>query len=106
MANAQRWADQFAQPDGRSSREVMKTETIEVGGVPVLLSEVTGTYSGGMAMMGGPSQDLEGYMLLGAVAEGPDPSIPRAHRLTSLCASCRSARFASGAWRKTPCAQY
>jgi hypothetical protein len=72
MANAERWADQFSQPDGSSPRDAMKTEQIEVDGMQVLLTEVTGTYSGGMAMMGGPSENLDGYMLLGAIAEGPD----------------------------------
>ncbi len=72
MANAVRWANQFSQPDGRSSQEAMKTESIDVGGIPVLLTEVSGTYSGGMTMMGGPSAKLEDHMLLGAVAEGAD----------------------------------
>ncbi len=72
MANAERWANQFSQPDGRSPVEAMKTERIEVGGVPVLLTEVRGTYSGGMTMMGGPSAELEDHMLLGAIAEGGD----------------------------------
>lgn len=72
MANALRWADQFSQPDGSSSRDVLVTERIEVDGIPVLLSEVSGTYNGGMAMMGGPSENLADYMLLGAVVEGPD----------------------------------
>ena len=72
MANAVRWANQFSQPDGRPSREAMSTEQIEVGGVPVLLSEVTGTYSGGMTMMTGTSQELADHMLLGAIAEGGD----------------------------------
>ena len=49
----------------------MKTEDIDVRGIPVTTVEVKGTYSGGMPM-GGPSQQLEGYMLLGAVARGPD----------------------------------
>ena len=72
LANVERWADQFAQPDGGSSRDVMKTEQTEIADMPVLLTEVTGTYSGGMAMMGGPAQQLTGYALLGAVVEGPD----------------------------------
>ncbi len=67
MANAERWAGQFHQPDGRASSEVMKTETLEVVGIPVLVVEVTGDYGGGMA---GPA--LKGAMLLGAIAEGPD----------------------------------
>jgi hypothetical protein len=72
MANALRWADQFSQPDGSSSHEALLTEQIEIDGIPVLVSEVSGTYNGGLAMMGGPSEKLEDYMLLGAVAEGPD----------------------------------
>lgn len=72
MANAVRWANQFSQPDGRSPQEAMKTERIAVGGIPVLLTEVSGTYSGGMTMMGGPSAELTDHMLLGAIAEGGD----------------------------------
>lgn len=72
MANAVRWANQFSQPDGRASEEAMKTEKIEVGGIPVLLTEVTGTYGGGMTMMTGTSQQLADHMLLGAIAEGGD----------------------------------
>ncbi len=72
MANALRWADQFTQPDGRSSSELLQTSEIDVDGISVLLSEVTGTYSGGMPMMGGPAEMLPDYMLLAAVAAGPD----------------------------------
>lgn len=72
MANALRWADQFTQPDGRPSRELLLTSEIDVGGISVQLSEVTGTYGGGMPMMGQPAQVLPDYMLLGAVAKGPD----------------------------------
>lgn len=71
-ANVIRWADQFGQADGRSSRDVLVTERIDVGGIAVLLAEVTGIYSGGMAGIGGPSETLPGYMLLGAIAQGPD----------------------------------
>ncbi len=72
MANAVRWANQFSQPDGRSSQEAMTTETIDIAGVPVLLAEVSGTYSGGTTMMGGPSEELTDHMLLGAIAQGGD----------------------------------
>lgn len=72
MANALRWADQFTQPDGRSSRELLQTSEIDVNGISVMMSEVTGTYSGGMPMMGQPAQVLPDHMLLGAVAAGPD----------------------------------
>ena len=67
MSNAARWAGQFEQPDGRPSTEVMKTEKLEVA-VPVLRVEVTGTYANMMIM----DEKRPGYMLLGAIAEGPD----------------------------------
>jgi len=73
MANAERWADQFSQPDGRSSRELLQTETMTVDGLEVLMVSVTGTYNeGGMMMTGAPATTMPGYMLLGAVVEGPD----------------------------------
>ncbi len=70
-ANARMWADQFTQADGRSSREVMATEQIEVNGIPVLLVEVTGTYNARTGT-GSGQESTPGYMLLGAVAEGSD----------------------------------
>jgi hypothetical protein len=70
-SNAGRWADQFAQPDGRRSRDLMKTRTIDVGGIRVLLAEVTGTYRAGMPG-GPPGPDRPDHMLLGAIARGPD----------------------------------
>lgn len=70
QSNAARWADQFERPDGRSAREVMLFERIEVAGIPVTLVEVTGTYKEGG--MGGPPRTNPGFMLLGAIAEGPD----------------------------------
>ena len=73
MANAERWADQFTQPDGRSSRELLQTEEMQVGERSVLVVRVTGTYNEGGMMMGGSApKTMPGYMLLGAVVEGPD----------------------------------
>lgn len=73
QANAERWADQFDQPDGSSSREVLVTEAVEVNGMPVLMVEVTGTYKeGGMMMTGGAQKLNPGYMLQGAIVQGPD----------------------------------
>jgi hypothetical protein len=71
-ANVLRWADQFGQADGRPSRDVLQTEEVRIGDISVLLAEVTGIYSGGMAGIGGPRELLPGFMLLGAVAQGPD----------------------------------
>jgi hypothetical protein len=69
--NIQRWINEFAQPDGRPSDEVARIETPQVPGVSVKTVEVTGTYSGGATMLGG-GEPLPDYMLLAAVAQGPD----------------------------------
>jgi hypothetical protein len=68
MENAHRWAGMFKQPDGRDSIEVLTTKQIDVGGIPVLLVEVTGTYANLMVN----DVEMPGYMLLGAIAQGPD----------------------------------
>ena len=72
MSNAQRWAGQFKQPDGRGSSEVLKTSTVQVGDLRVLLVEVGGVYSGGMTLSAEPPREMPNFMLLGAIAEGPD----------------------------------
>lgn len=71
LANAQRWGSQFIQPDGTPASEALVTKQIEINGIPILTSEITGTYGGGMRM-GRPGEVKENHMLLGAVAEGPD----------------------------------
>lgn len=72
MANAQRWAGQFSQPDGRSSVELMTMTEVEGARVPVRVVEVTGTYEGGMTMSQQPFEPKTGHMLLGGIADGPD----------------------------------
>lgn len=72
MANAERWANQFVLPDGSPGTKVMKTSTIRVGELPVLLVEVKGTYLAGSGMGMGAVTEKPGFLLLGAVAEGPD----------------------------------
>lgn len=72
MSNAKRWASQFRQSDGRPSEEVMKTRHFDEAGVRVLLVEIAGTYDGGMGMTDSPAEPRPGWMLLGAIAEGPD----------------------------------
>jgi hypothetical protein len=71
-ANAARWAGQFAQPDGRPSVELMQVSSLEGAGREIRIVEVTGTYDGGMTMTDSPAPPKPGYMLLGAIAEGPD----------------------------------
>jgi hypothetical protein len=72
MANANRWACQFSQPDGSSSVDRMKVTRLDGASVPVTIVEVTGTYEGGMTMSSEPFEPRPGYMLLGGIAQGPD----------------------------------
>jgi hypothetical protein len=69
-SNAARWASQFLQTDGSLPESRMKTANFEAGGSAGLLVEVTGTYAGGMG--GAAAEPKPGYMLLGAIIEGPD----------------------------------
>jgi hypothetical protein len=72
LANAQRWAGQFSQPDGGDSLARMKMVDLDGGSLGLSLVEVTGTYSGGMSTGIAPATPEPGWMLLGGIAEGPD----------------------------------
>lgn len=69
QANAARWASQFRVQGGGDPTSAMKTRQLTTGNVKLMMVEVAGTYAGGM---GGTAVELPGYMLLGAIAEGPD----------------------------------
>src|SRR6266550_308854 len=49
QANIDRWISQIKQPDGQSSKERAKTDTMVVNGLQVNTVDVTGNYSGGMS---------------------------------------------------------
>jgi hypothetical protein len=70
-SNAERWANQFRGKDGKPVGKAAKIRQIKVGTIPVTTVEVAGTYVGGMGSgpAGGEQRD---YMLLGAIADGPD----------------------------------
>jgi hypothetical protein len=70
-SNAARWASQFRRPDGNPVGDGYRTQETKVGELAVVMVEVTGTYVGGMG--GGPGgPERPKYMLLGAIADGPD----------------------------------
>jgi hypothetical protein len=71
MENAQRWAGQFQQPDGKDPLTALKTRAAKAGDAPMLLVETTGTYLSG-SMMGGAAEAKPDWALLGAVIQGPD----------------------------------
>jgi len=67
MSNASRWASQFKTAAGQAP---MKTRELTTGETKVLMVEVLGTYVGGMGS--NVAGERPGYMLLGAIAQGPD----------------------------------
>ena len=68
-ANIDRWIGQISQADGSSSKDKAKINKKEIGGMPLTLVDVSGTYSAGMMSNAPPRQ---GYRLLAAVAETSD----------------------------------
>ena len=68
MANARRWANQFTQPDGRPSEELMEVARLESASIPLHVVQVTGTYSGGMSGI----EEQSDSMLLGGIAEAAE----------------------------------
>jgi hypothetical protein len=77
-ANIDRWVNQMQQPDGSSSKEKAKIETMTVNGMPVTTVDVLGKYNGGMASPGAtPSAtpvDMSNYRLRAAIIETPKGS--------------------------------
>ena len=74
-ANLERWASQFEQPDGSSSKEKAEIAEKTVNGLSVSTIDLSGTYlvsSGPMMQVSGKK---EGYRLLGAIVEAPQGSI-------------------------------
>ena len=68
--NIARWTQQFRQPDGKPVTDA-RTREIKVGDIPVTTLEVAGTYVGGMGSAPA-SGERPNYMMLGAIADGPD----------------------------------
>jgi len=71
QANIDRWIGQMQQPDGSSSKDKSKTETMTVNGLKVTTVDVTGTYTAEMAPGSGSFHNDENYRLRAAVVETP-----------------------------------
>jgi hypothetical protein len=74
QANIDRWINQIKQPDGQSSKEKAKTDTLTVNGLQVDTVDVTGNYSGGMSPDSAPANSQSIYRLRAAVIETPKGS--------------------------------
>ncbi len=69
-ANIERWYGQFEQPDGKSTKEVAKTDEFKVDGVTVHWVDVSGSFKdtmGGGPFSGGKTVLRKDYRVLGAI---------------------------------------
>jgi len=67
--NIDRWLGQIEQPDGSSSREKAKTETLTVNGLKVTMIDVAGNYTAEMSPGSGTHYNKPDYRLRAAVVE-------------------------------------
>lgn len=69
-ANIERWYGQFAQPDGKSTKDVAKVEKFEVDGQTIHWVDIPGTFSesmGGGPFAPGKVVKREDYRMIGAI---------------------------------------
>jgi hypothetical protein len=72
QANIDRWISQMAQPDGRASREVATTTTLQTkSGMKVSLVDVTGTYVAEIKPGSSERFNKPGFRLRAAVVDTP-----------------------------------
>lgn len=70
QANLDRWTGQIQQPNGGSSKDKAKTESLTVNGMNVTLLDVSGAYAGG-DMGGGAGQAKPNFRMRAGVIESP-----------------------------------
>ena len=72
-ANIDRWIGQLSQPDGRASKDVAKTSTLEAkGGLKITLLDVSGTYVAEVTPGSTERFNKPGFRQLAAVIEAPN----------------------------------
>lgn len=69
--NIDRWVGQIQQPDGSSSKDKAKIETLTVNGLKVTTVDVTGTYTAAMSPGSDTRHNDSNYRLRAAVVETP-----------------------------------
>lgn len=73
-ANIDRWAGQFAQPDGGDTKEKVARKDLKVAGCSVTIVDIPGTYldKPGGPFAGGPTVERPGYRMLAAIIQTPE----------------------------------
>jgi hypothetical protein len=69
-ANIMRWQNQYTGPKGQPGDQVAKTDTMMVGLLTVVTTDVTGTQLGS-ASMGGEAKDLPNQRMIASIIETP-----------------------------------
>ena len=73
QANLDRWIGQMAQPDGKPSKDVAKTSTMQTAtGLKVSLVDVSGTYVAEVTPGSAERLNKPGFRQIAAVVETPD----------------------------------
>src|SRR6187455_2555123 len=73
QANIDRWIGQLSQPDGRASKDVAKTTTLETrSGLKVTLLDVSGTYIAEVTPGSAEHFNKPGFRQLAAVVDTPN----------------------------------
>ena len=73
QANMDRWIGQMAQPDGKASKDVAKTSTMQTAtGLKVSLVDVSGTYVAEVTPGSTERLNKPGFRQIAAVVETPD----------------------------------
>jgi hypothetical protein len=70
-ANILRWQNQFKGPHGEPGPDVAKTDTMMVGLLTVITTDVTGTQLASGGMMGGSTVDVPDSRMIASVIETP-----------------------------------
>ena len=74
-ANLDRWIMQMAMTDGSDPHQAASNEIIELSGMKAHLLKIKGTFNASTGGMMGGSTPKEGYVMLGAVMEGPEGNV-------------------------------
>jgi hypothetical protein len=70
-ANIDRWISQMTQPNGKASKDLAKTSTMESHGLKISLVDLTGTYVAEMSPGATEHFNKPGFRLRAAVVETP-----------------------------------
>jgi len=71
QANVDRWIGQMRQPDGKPSKDLAKTTSLESHGLKISLVDVSGTFTAEMTPGAGDNVNKPGFRLMAAVVETP-----------------------------------